>query len=733
MATLPSAIELPIDPNADPNRPRLDEALETIERYAAADAFETPRSKLLQMAQATGDISAAYSAEKLVEIGATCCANYDRDKQDRKEWEDVAREAIAACSQEEASQIKDFPWKGSSQMKWPLLTTAVLQFNARMYPAIIKGDEAVLCKVIGQDNGMPVMAPNPMSGQIQPVPQMTQDPQTGQPTPVLDEKGEPVPQWAIEPGEKAKRARRVSEYLNTVIFYREESWEDDTDALLIQLPAAGCVFRKRWMDGGKSRSATVSALNLVVPNKSRNLETALRITEEIENVYPHEIVEKQRSGVYRDINLALPDPNKGGESNDGARLLLEQHCRWDFDEDGLSEPYIVTLDYETRLVLRIEPNFGPDDIVWAGVPAPTGQPVEGLAPAAAPEPKAAAIKPRRYYVKYGMFPHPDGKFYDIGLGHLLKRLTDTIDTTVNQMLDAGTAAAAGGGFIGAGVRLQSRGNRGVVTYEPGKYKTVDVPGDDLRRAIVERTLPQVSPVTFQVLELVLGAARDIAGAKDVITGEAPNTGQVGTTLALIEQGLQVFNAAAKRIFRMLKTEFELLFYNIGTFGGAEAKADYESTIDDPEANFEKDFQAEDLDIRPVSDPSSITRMQKMAKAQFRLNLMPQIIAVGGDGREVIRRTLEAIDEEDIEKILPPPPPPDPMQQQMAMQGAIESLRKLSAEADKLENQALKEQAEAALTAVEAQAAKLGLSLSAGQIGMEMGAQAAQIGAPDGNI
>jgi chaperonin GroES len=72
------------------------------------------------------------------------------------------------------AEAKDFPWAGASNMKWPLLTIAAMQFNARMYPAVVKGDEAVLCKVIGQDNGKPAMAPNPVSGEIQPVPAMTQ-------------------------------------------------------------------------------------------------------------------------------------------------------------------------------------------------------------------------------------------------------------------------------------------------------------------------------------------------------------------------------------------------------------------------------------------------------------------------------------------------------------------------------------------------------------------------------
>jgi chaperonin GroES len=701
-----SVVDLPVDPNADPNRPHLDDALAAVEDAAAP---LSPLDKLSRMASASGDISGLYSPEKLAEIGETCVAAYERDLADRKDWEDVARQALAACAQEEVEKAgngKDFPWPNASNMKWPLLTIAAMQFNARMYPAVVKGDEAVLCKVIGQDIGKPAMAPNPVSGEIQPVPAV--DPATGQ-------FRQPIqPQWIVPPGAKSKRARRVSEYLNTTLFYREENWEDDTDALLMQLPAVGCVFRKRWADeSGRQHSATVSALNLVVPAKARNLETALRITERIEDVYPHEIREKQRSGFYRDVDLQLARPGDNRD-DDGARLLLEQHCLWDFDEDGIEEPYIVTLDHRTHLVLRIEPNFGPADVELADTEA---------------GPEAVRIMRRQFYVKYPMFPHPSGKFYDIGLGHLLKKMGDGIDTMLNQLIDAGTAQTAGGGFIGSGVRLQSRGARGTIRFQPGEYKTVDVPGDELRKAIYERTLPDVSPVTFQLLDLILGAARDIAGIKDVMTGEASNTGQVGTTLALIEQGLQVFNATAKRLFRALKKEYELLFDNIADYGGEAAAADYANVLDDPEADFEADFSRTDLDIRPVSDPASITRMQKMAKAQFILGLLPALKAEGGDGREVLRRTLEAVDAEDIDKLLPPPPPVDPALQQIQMEMLEQQLRKLAADAGKDEAQANSYIAKALKDAADAAQTRFELATSAGEKGIEMGAAAAVVEGP----
>ncbi len=636
-----NVIALPIDDNADPNRISIDDAVERIEEELS------PFAKLQRLATKQGNFADALKAADLAELGQKAVDEYERDKEARKEWADIAMEALASASQDEKLDDKNTPWANASNVKFPILTSAALQFNARMYPAVVKGDEAVLCKVIGQDNGRPLLSPNPMHGAMQPVPQMGPDGQ-----PAVGPDGQMQPEWEVMPGAKAKRARRVSEYLNTILFYRMDDWEEDTDALLMQLPIVGCVFRKIWHDPNKGvQSAMVPALRLLVPEGARSLSSTPRITEEIPDVYPHEIKQAQREERYLDVDLGEPGKS---DTDDGPRLLLEQHRLMDLDDDGYEEPYIVTVDHETRQVLRIEANYGPDDIRMDGD-------------------KVVRIERGQFYIKFGMFPHPQGKFYDIGLGHLLKQLGGVIDTAINQLMDAGTAQTAGGGFIGSGVRLQGRGNRGVIRLAPGEYKTVEVTGDSLRNGIVERTAPNVSPVTFQVLDLIMGAARDISGSKDVITGEASNTGQVGTTLALIEQGLQVFNATAKRIFRSLKDEYTLLFENVGKYGGDMARQDYATVLDDQEANFDEDFSTKDIDIRPVSDPASVTRMQKMARAQYIMGTIPMLAQVGGDVREALKRSFEAADVEDIDKLLPPPQPqaPDPAQEammQMELQG-----------------------------------------------------------------
>lgn len=564
-----------------------------------------------------GDLSPFLTEDRLAGIAAKCIQDFETDENDREEWCKVAELSLKRAKQEKEEQ-KVWPWRGASNASFPLLTTASLQFAARAYPAIVKGDEVVSCKVVGSDTGMPAFGPD------------------GQPLVQQGPEG-PVPVWAIEPGAKASRAKRVADFMNYTVFYHLKGWEEDTDTLLHHLPIIGCGFRKIWASGDEQNAEYVSAMKLVAPMCAKSCEESTRLTEVQEGLRLNDLIGLQRSGFYRAVTLV------DSTEHDGLRTLLEQHCLIDLDEDGYAEPYVVTLDKDSGQLLRIEANFGPDDVMLQ-------DDEEG---------GKVVVKIRRecYYVKYDFFPSLDGGFYGLGLGHLLENISTIVNNTINQMIDAGTAASAGGGFIGSGVDLGGGGKRKQIMFEPGVYKTVTASGTAMREAIYERTFPGPNPVTFQVLELMLGAARDISSVKDVLTGEARNTGQVGTTLALIEQGLQVFTAIYKRIHRSLKEEFGKLYANIGRYGGEKAAEEYLTVLDEM-ADFQEDFTTRDYDIRPVSDPTNVTKMQRMAKAQFLGSFMG---TPGINTQEIQRRIFEAADIEDIDKLFAPPPQPDPLQ------------------------------------------------------------------------
>jgi hypothetical protein len=210
-------------------------------------------------------------------------------------------------------------------------------------------------------------------------------------------------------------------------------------------------------------------------------------------------------------------------------------------------------------------------------------------------------------------------------------------------------------------------------------------------------------------------AKEISGSTEVLTGDASNNGQVGTTLALIEQGLQVFNAVAKTTFRSLKEEYNLLKENIRKYGGEAAAKDYLTILDDPEAHFEADLSSNDMDIRPVSDPSTVTRMQKLAKGQFVLGTLEQLAMVGGDPREALRRVYEAADIEDIDKLLPEPKPqaPDPAIMAKAEADAARAAKDGAA--------AQRTQVQAGNDVLEGERMKFDLAKDALTTGMELGA------------
>lgn len=619
----------------------------TIDESDAEDIQTEAMMRLVNTAQSSGDISDLFTDAELADLGSRAIDDYEDDLKERSDWERIAKCSLEKAAQEKERAAKTFPWNEASNVNYPLITVGALQFNARSYPSIVKGDEAASVKVVGADRGEPLIGPDgapvlavggiPIA--MTPQGPMIMTPAGPQPLPP---DAQPEPVWERRPGAKAKRALRVKEYLNTQLFYKIDGWESDTDLLLMQLPIVGCAFRKVWFDVVERKHCVklVSALNLVAPGETRDCKTAPRLSEVLPQQYPYEILEGIRSGYYRAAAFIE------GESFTGKpRTIIEQHCRYDLDGDGYPEPYVVTIDHESREVLRLVANFEMRDIKAANG-------------------RVSKITPRQFYVKYSFFPHPEGKFYDLGLGHLLEQIGSVVDTIINQTIDAGTAAVAGGGFIGSGVRLQGNNRTNVIRMAPGEWKPVNVDGRTLREAMVERTFPQPSPVLLQMLDLLLAAAQDISSVKDVLTGEAKNTGQVGTTLALIEQGLQMFTAIYKRVYRALKEEYQLLFENIGKYADEATVREYAELLDDPEADFQADFNGQDMDIRPVSDPQTVTKMQQLARANFLMSTAPMAVEAQANPavREILKRAYEAADITDIDDILPPiqPQGPDPV-------------------------------------------------------------------------
>lgn len=574
------------------------------DRKAKAPALEKVLAKLLKYEQAP-NIAALLTDEELDKIAGDVKREYEIDKKSREDWEESSKRAMDIALQ--VRQPKDYPFKGAANIKYPLVTVAALQFGARAYPAIVDGSRIVKAQVVGNDMGVPIKD------------------DAGEPR--LDPaNGEPL--WEIPPGFKRAKADRVSKHMSFMLLNEMTEWEEDTDVLLHHLPIVGCAFRKVYRSEtlGRNKAEMVPAIHLVVNNKVRSLDEAPRVTHEV-FLYPQDTEERQRAETFLEFEMATPVAAEDANDDDAPHMFLEQHRYLDLDEDGYKEPYIVTVHKDSCKTVRIVANYRMEDVKDDGK-------------------RITRIAKEQYFVKYSFIPDPKGGFYDIGFGKLLESLGETIDTVINQMLDAGHLQNAGGGFIGTGIRLKKGGQ---IRVSPGKFEQIETTGK-IGDQVHMHQFQGPSAVLFNLLGMMVEAAKDITAVKDILTGDTGGKVQTATTtLAMIEQGLKVFTAIYKRIYRALKDEFKLLFELNARFIDEQA---YYTFNDQQEVVQKSDYDLKSMDVCPVADPKMVTDMQRAGRAQVLMQIAEHP-AFGPlqDAQEALRRVYDAVGMEEPEKLI----------------------------------------------------------------------------------
>lgn len=556
---------------------------------APAAAREAPDDSLaLTMAFAThgGNLCELLPPGQADEIGHRAEREWRLDQGSRESWTKAAEKGLKEAAQDYDDPDyadRTGPWESAADVHYPILTQAALEFHARAYPELVRGD-----RVVGVKSFSPVpQSPSPVDMARNAPPSADPQQQMMAQAAVQAQAQQTQQQNALMDARRA-RAERVARFINWVIFYQMDGWEADTDLLILETAVTGSGFKKVYMAPDGLHSDYSSALKLTFSQRTKVLATCPRVTQEFE-AYPYEIEQRIRSGVYRSLQFPFD-----GEDPEKPRELIEQHRMEDLDGDGLAEPYVVTVDVETRQTLRIEAAYGHDDLVFSD------------------DGRIARIDRLLPYPEFKFLVDPQGGAYGLGLGKLLENIGDTVNATINQLLDAGNAQITGGGFIGGGVRLQGQGVGGALYFQPGEFQVVNSSGIDLRQAIWERTVPQPSAVAFQMLEFMLAAAKDIASVKDVATGDTPTTAPVGTTIAVQQQALQVFSSIYKRMYRGFRDEFRLMFKVLRRYARPEDKARYAELTG---GDFDSDFVGDGTDIQPVADPTVVTKMQRLARFQ----------------------------------------------------------------------------------------------------------------------
>jgi chaperonin GroES len=615
-------------------------------------------TRLFELADRSGeDICDLLTEGQVSQAGINAKREYDLDEGSRSKWTTVAKKGLELAAQDdddEQGDEKTFPFEGGSNIHYPILTVACNEFASRAYSELVKGDKVVGVKAFISPSTQ--SSPKTEAKAKAPIP-----PQPGPPPAVGAPPTPPDPQaqlgaqqdasqvglitqleekqaqvQSVADDAKEARGNRVKFYLNFLIFYKLDDWEGETDLMLHESPVTGSGFKNVHMTAEGLRSDYISAIKLVVHNDTKSIDRCPRITQ-VFDVYPFEIEERIRSGRYQDVRL--PTNSQDPET---PRVFLEQQRLEDFDDDGLREPYIVTVDYQTGQTMRIEPAFDEEDVTLSK----DGQ-------------RVVRIERWNGIADFKFMPDPRGSFYGIGFAKLLAMITDGIDTSINQLMDAGTAQIAGGGFVGANVRMQGSGQGGNLWFRPGEYQNVNFPGADLRAAIWERTVPQPSDVTFKMLEMLLEAAKEVASVKDINMGESPSTAPVGTTLAVQSQALQVFSAIWKRYFRGFRKEFRLMYRAIKRWKTDAMRREYQELTG---GDLDADFSGDGTDIQPVADPSVVTKMQKFTRVQTLTQVAESAVgqAAGmlqpGPAQEIAKEALDVMEWDRPDRFVADVPP-----------------------------------------------------------------------------
>lgn len=556
-----------------------------------------------------------YDEDDLVEIGQRIIEWFDDDEESRSDWKNRNEAWLKLATQ--VMEKKTYPWPNSANVKYPLLTTAAMQFAARAYPALVPGPNLVAGLVIGKDEG----------------------------------------------GKKQETAQRVGYHMSYQLLHEMPGWEEDMDRLCLTLPISGVLFKKTYYNNLKKKNCSelIHPENLVIDYYAKSLDDATRISHII-YLTKNQVRERINRGTFCEVEMGEPQvlsqPSDAKDQIDGKRepkvspatpyKFIECHCSWDMDEDGYDEPYIVTVEYNSKKVVRIVTRFDID-----GVELDTDE--KG-------KEKLIKIEPVQYFTKFGFIPNPDGSIYDLGFGLLLGGINETINTLTNQLLDAGSINNLQSGFLGRGIRVRSGQSR----FQPGEWKPVDFTGDDIKKHIFPLPTKEPSDVLFKLLETLVTSGKELASVAEIFVGKMPGQNTPATTtMATIEQGLKVFTAIYKRIFRALGQEYEKLFrlnslhmddkvyFTINSLQGPQSQEAYKV-----------DYDPEAIAIKPNADPNIVSSAQKLMKVQA---MGPLLSLQTISPQEYTKRFLEAIEAENISALMNVQPKPDPEMQKVQME------------------------------------------------------------------
>jgi hypothetical protein len=494
----------------------------------------------------------------LEELASELTSDFDDDIGSRKDWMQTYVDGLELLGMKIEERTE--PWEGACGVYHPLLSEALVKFQAETMMSSFPAAGPVKTQIIGKE------------------------------TP-----------------EKKASAVRVQEDMNYQLTDVMTEFRPEHERMLWGLGLSGNAFKKVYYDPHIERqiSLFVPAEDLVVPYGASNLETAERVTHVMRKT-ENELRRLQVAGFYRDIDLGDPEnvldevekkiAEKMGfrATTDSRYKLLEMSVDLDLpgfehEEDGeptgIKLPYIVTIEKGSSKVLAVRRNWNPDD---------------------------ETCQKRQHYVHYGYVP--GFGFYCFGLIHLIGAFAKSGTSLIRQLVDAGTLSNLPGGFKARGLRVKGDDT----PISPGEWRDVDVPSGTIRDNLLPLPYKEPSQTLMALLGQIVDEGRRFANTADLQISDMSANAPVGTTLAILERTLKVMSAVQARVHYAMKQELKLLKDIIAAYTPEEY--DYQPTEGSRRA---KRSDYDDVYVIPVSDPNASTMAQKIVQYQAVMQLAQQ--------------------------------------------------------------------------------------------------------------
>ena len=546
------------------------------------------------------NLAEVIDEDVLQSMASELVADFKADQESRSDWARAYVKGLDLLGMK--VEDRQQPWAGASGVFHPILTEAVVRFQAQAMGEIFPPAGPVRTKIVGKNDT-----------------------------------------------EKKDQAFRVENEMNYLLTEEMSEYRDEMEQMLFKLPIAGSAFKKVYYDPLMERPCAmfVPSEDFVVSYGASDLKTCPRYTHVMKKT-SNEVLQLQVNGFYRDVELPDPQPDysdikqkdnelSGEEAvieDDDRHTILEMHVDMNMpeefdDPDGIARPYVITIDKTSTEILSIRRNWYEDD-----------------------ENK----KKRMHFVHYRYLPGLG--FYGTGLIHLIGGLAKSATSILRQLIDAGTLSNLPAGLKARGLRIKGDD----APLMPGEFRDVDVPGGAIRDSITFIPYKEPSSVLYSLLGNIVEEGRRIGSVADVQVGDTNPQAPVGTTLALMERSMKVMSGVQARLHAALKQELRILAKIIHDYMPEEYSYDMDGDFNRTK---DFDGRIDVIPVSDPNAATMSQRVMQYQAALQLAQPAPQLYAMGKLHSQMLE-VLAISDSADIIKLPDDIKPKDPVTENMAI-------------------------------------------------------------------